>query len=115
MPRKHVFLYLWCAGTDITKKQAKTRKNGHESMKGSKADAGKHFSRPDNYLSSMCHINSQLSSNAISSPWINFAKNGRIALGVWKCSLLVLEDILNTSSGPWFIEAQTPNNQSPSL
>ena len=34
-------------------KQAKTRKNEHESMKGSKAGAGKQFSRPDHYSSSI--------------------------------------------------------------
>jgi hypothetical protein len=55
MPRKHVFLYLWCAGTDITENKQKPGKTGTRVWKVQKADAGKHFSRPNHYSSSKCH------------------------------------------------------------
>ena len=68
--KTRVFMFVMCR-YGYYGKQAKTRKNEHESMKGSKADAGKHFSSVDKYLSSICQ----------SQPW-RISKWQELALGL---------------------------------
>ena len=60
MPNIRCFCVFEYAGTEMKEmdeNHKKTTKPGTRVEKDSKAEAGKHFSSPDQYLSSKCQIN----------------------------------------------------------